>query len=70
MLKENTLLDKEKMAGILRALRGYRSQEEVAKAVGISVSALNMYESAQRIPRDEVKMALARYYNTDTTYIF
>ena len=54
----------------LIALRGNRSQEEVAKALGISVSALSMYEQGNRIPRDEIKIALARYFNVSVGYLF
>ena len=70
MLNTDNALDRERMAKVLLALRGKRPREEVAEAIGISIIALKMYESAQRVPRDEVKMALARYYNTDMTYIF
>ena len=51
-------------------LRGSRSQETVAKAVGISTSAYGMYEIEQRIPRDEIKIALAKYYDTTVEAIF
>ncbi|MEI3515823.1 MAG: helix-turn-helix transcriptional regulator [Clostridia bacterium] len=51
-------------------LRGKRSQEEVATAVGISKSALSMYENGERIPRDEIKIRLARYYNESVESIF
>jgi len=54
----------------LAELRGKRSQETVANAVGISVSALSMYETGNRIPRDEVKMKLAEYYQTSVQKIF
>lgn len=54
----------------LTALRGDYSQEEVAKAVGISVSALSMYETGNRIPRDEIKVKLARYYKSTVEAIF
>ena len=46
---------------ILKRLRGNTSREVVAGAVGISVSALGMYEQGRRIPRDEVKVRLARF---------
>ena len=39
-------------------LRGSKTQEQVANAVGISVSALSMYECGERIPRDPIKIAL------------
>ena len=51
-------------------LRGNRSREEVAKACGISVSALAMYEQGQRIPRDSIKVKLAKYYNRTVGFIF
>ena len=51
-------------------LRGNRSQEEVAKALGISVSALSMYEQGNRIPRDEIKIRMAKYYNISIDALF
>lgn len=51
-------------------LRGNRTRAEVAGANGISVSALAMYETGKRIPRDEIKLSLARYYKTSVEYIF
>lgn len=47
----------------LRRLRGDKPRKDVAKALGISVSALTMYETGQRIPRDEIKILLSRYYD-------
>lgn len=37
------------------------SRENFANAVEISQSALSMYENGQRIPRDEVKLRIARF---------
>lgn len=51
-------------------LRGDRLQGDVADAVGISRSALSMYEAGERIPRDEIKVKLARYYGLDIESIF
>lgn len=51
-------------------LRGNRTQEQVANAVGISVSALSMYECGERIPRDPIKIALAKYYKKSVQSIF
>lgn len=51
-------------------LRGERSQEEVAKALGISVSALSMYEQGNRIPRDEIKVKMAEYYDISIESLF
>ncbi len=51
-------------------LRGDMSQSEVAKAVGISTSALSMYENGERIPRDYIKVKLAKFYNSTVGEIF
>lgn len=54
----------------LKALRGSKSVAEVAREVGISQSALSMYENGQRIPRDSIKIRLARYYKTSIESLF
>ena len=54
----------------LIALRGNKSREEVASTVGISVSALQMYENGERRPRDEIKCALATYFRTTVGSLF
>ena len=54
----------------LRDLRGDKSRNEVAKAVGISLSALTMYETGQRIPRDQIKVKLADYYGKTVQDLF
>lgn len=51
-------------------LRGKKSRREVAKACGISVSALGMYESERRVPRDYIKVRLAKYYKSTVETIF
>lgn len=54
----------------LRDLRGKTPAREVAEAIGISRSALANYENGLRIPRDEVKEDLARYFNTTVGALF
>lgn len=51
-------------------LRGEKSQQEVAKAIGIATSTLGMYEIEQRVPRDSVKRLIAKYYNKTVQEIF
>lgn len=63
-------MDKEKIGKILVELRGERSQKEVSDAVGISDSALSMYENGDRIPRDTIKVRIAEYYNKTVGEIF
>ena len=60
----------EKVAERLQRLRGERSREEVAKAVGVSISAIAMYENGERIPRDGIKLKIAEYYQKSVQEIF
>lgn len=64
------MIDKEIIGERLRDLRGSRTQKEVANACNISIAALAMYETGQRIPRDEVKVRLAKYYHCRVQDIF
>lgn len=63
-------MDKEQIGSRLKALRGTRSQQEVAQAVGVTPMAISLYESGERIPRDEVKVKLAEYFKTTVNAIF
>lgn len=54
----------------IRELRGARTQSEVAAAVGITKSALAMYERDERRPRDEVKVKLANFFGRTVAEIF
>lgn len=55
---------------ILRELRGDKTQEEIAKAVGITKSSWAMYERGERIPRDEVKIQIAKYFGKTVQEVF
>lgn len=63
-------MNRQLIAEKLINLRGEKSREIVAKACGISVSALAMYEQGERIPRDDIKIRLAQYYNSTVEFIF
>lgn len=54
----------------LKELRGDKTIAEVADSVGISKSALGMYEAGERIPRDEIKIKIAQYYKLRVGDIF
>lgn len=54
----------------LKTLRGSSTQSETAKSLGISISALAMYENGCRIPRDEIKLKIAKYYGKTVEEIF
>lgn len=58
------------VGALLRELRGNIPRKEVADAVGVSVSALQMYENGARIPRDETKRRIAEFYHTTVSDIF
>ena len=64
------ILNNVAIAKKLIELRNGRSRDTVAKACGISVSALAMYEQGERIPRDDIKVRLANYYNRSVNFIF
>ena len=51
-------------------LRGGRTQLEIAQKVGVSVSTIGMYERGERVPRDEIKVKLARFYGQTVDDIF
>lgn len=63
----------EQMEGFgkkLTELRGDKTQEEVAKDIGIATSTLGMYETEKRVPRDSIKIKLAKYYKRSVQEIF
>jgi transcriptional regulator with XRE-family HTH domain len=51
-------------------LRGKKSPEEVAKAIGVSLSSYIKYERGERNPSDAVKRRIADYYGRTVGYIF
>ncbi len=63
-------IDATAMAKKLVLLRGNKTQDEVAKDLGISKSALCMYETGKRVPRDPLKARIAKYYKKSIVYIF
>lgn len=65
-----TTLDRAYTGEKLRRLRGKRTQQEVAEAIGVTAMAICQYESGERSPRDSVKIALANYYNTTVEELF
>lgn len=54
----------------LRKLRGDRTQEEIARNIGITKSSWAMYEREERVPRDEIKIQIARYFGVTVQDIF
>lgn len=64
------LAEKAVVGERLRALRGNRTQKEVAEALGVTVMAISLYETGERMPRDEIKVKLANYYKKSVTSLF
>nr|UWG11904.1 MAG: helix-turn-helix domain protein [Bacteriophage sp.]DAE80377.1 MAG TPA: repressor protein [Caudoviricetes sp.]DAK81009.1 MAG TPA: repressor protein [Caudoviricetes sp.]DAL90657.1 MAG TPA: repressor protein [Caudoviricetes sp.] len=56
---------------ILKLLRNEKnmSQQELADALGISKSSINMYERGERQPNFEVLEAIADFFNVDIDYL-
>lgn len=64
-------MDKETIGRRLRELRGvFRTQREVADAIGVSPTALSMWENGERVPGDLAKIALANYYGKTVQELF
>lgn len=55
---------------LLRELRGEKTQEEVAEDIGITKSAWAMYERGERVPRDEVKVKISKYFGKSIEELF
>ena len=63
-------MDNIKVGEKLKETRGDMPREVVAEALGISLSALAMYERGERTPRDEIKIKIASYYGKTVQELF
>lgn len=54
----------------LKALRGGKTQQEIADSIGITKSSLAMYERDERVPRDEVKVRIAAFFGVSISFLF
>lgn len=63
-------MNNQEVAIKLVSLRGEKSRQEVADAIGVSLSSVQMYENAERMPRDEIKIRIAAYFKTSVQDIF
>lgn len=63
-------MNREEIGKRLRALRGSRSLEEVAKALDVTPMAVSLWERGERIPSDDFKIKIAAYYRRSVTFIF
>ena len=65
-------MERSDIAENLRLLRKRKgvSQTEVAQALGIPASTYNAYETGQNVPRDDMKKAIAKYFDRSVQFIF
>lgn len=63
-------LDRVKIGIQLMQLRGDRTQREVALALNISEPAIRYYEMGKRTPNDDLKVAIAGYFDKTVPEIF
>lgn len=54
----------------MKELRGSKTKLEVSKALNLTYSSYSKYEREERVPRDDVKVRIANYYNTTVGDIF
>lgn len=59
-----------KISDKLRKLRFDKTQQEVADALGIRQSTYASYETGRRIPKDSIKVKIARYFGVSVESIF
>ena len=55
-------MNSKKMGEIIAGLIGDIPRKNIADDLDISLSALNMYIRGERIPRDEIKLKMAKYF--------
>ena len=65
-------IDGAKIGSKIKEMRNERNEtaEALAKSIGVSPSAIAMYEIGQRIPRDEIKIKIAEHFGMPIESIF
>lgn len=63
-------MDVIKIGKRIRAARGTKTQEELARELGVSKAIICMYEAGLRVPRDEVKERMAKKFGTTVGALF
>lgn len=65
-------MDAVQIGKTLRGLREERKEtaEQLSGAIDVSVSAVAMYETGKRIPRDEIKIRIAEHFGVPVESIF
>lgn len=63
-------MNREQIGAKLRELRGERTIQEVADDTGLGWSTICSYELGRRVPDDDNKIVLAKYYNMTVQELF
>lgn len=65
-------MDAKKIGSTLSELRAKKGEtlKDVADAIGVTVMALSHYENGKRVPRDDIKVRLAKHYGETVDSIF
>lgn len=63
------MFNAKKMGETIKSLRGERSQDECARALGISRGALSFYENGDRRPDADVICRMSEYFEVPADYI-
>lgn len=65
-------MDAERIGEKLKSLREGKNEtmEQLANALGVSMSAIAMYETGKRIPRDEIKIRIAEHFFVPVESVF
>ena len=65
-------MDRKAMAENLKALRkkSGKTQAEMAEIINVSMSSYSQYEAGLKVPRDDVKVRIAEYFNKTVQSIF
>ena len=68
--REKELLQKQETGKRMRKLRGEKSLNEVATALGVTAMAVSNWERGIRTPSDYMKVKIAQYYGVTVESIF
>lgn len=63
-------MNPKKIGEKIKTLRGEMPQETFANLLGISTSAISMYENGERVPKDEIKIKIAKFFGVSVGEIF
>lgn len=70
--RKETAMDAKLVGERIKNLRQEKkmSQQEFAEAINVACSTVSMYENGERIPRDQIKLAIANLFGVTVDYLF